>query len=196
MDVVKLCIGVATVLLSIFGHLPYIRDIVKNKTKPHAYTWFVLSVLTGLVFVAQVQQDAGFGAWTTGTTTVMSLIIFGFSIKKGTRDITAADTITFLAALVALGVWIFTKQPLVSVILATAIEALAFVPTIRKTLQRPEQETFTTFSLAVLRNGLALTIMSSYSVVTVLFPASLVVMNAIMSVLLLAKAKRHPSVLR
>jgi hypothetical protein len=192
MDLLKVCIGTATVLLSIAGHAPYIRDIYKGRTKPHVYAWFIWTVLTGLTCVAQLQEGAAAGAWTTATTAVMSLIIFCLALKRGTHDITKSDTLCLIGALVAIGFWVILRQPLLTVLLATLIDVLAFAPTVRKSLNRPEQETFTTYFIAVVRNGLALFAMNSYNLVTLIYPVSLLVMNAIQSVVLLVKDHLQP----
>ncbi len=192
MDALKLTIGVTTILLSIAGHIPYISDVLKNKTKPHAYTWFIWTVLTGLTCIAQLREGAAAGAWTTGTTAIMALVIFGLSFKHGSHDITKADTWCLAGALVALGFWLIARQPLLAVILATAVDVLAFIPTVRKSLNRPEQETFVTYLLAVIRNGLAVFAMNAYNIVTLLYPLSLFAMNIGMSVVLLVKDHLQP----
>lgn len=37
----KEIIGVTAVLLAFISYAPYIRDILKGRTKPHVYSWFV-----------------------------------------------------------------------------------------------------------------------------------------------------------
>lgn len=192
MDATKVIIGAVTVLLSITGHIPYIRDILRGKTKPHIYTWFIWTVLTSLTFVAQFREGAAAGAWTTVTTALMSLAICGMSFKKGTHDITWTDGMCLAGAVIALAAWLITRQGLIAVVLATAVDVLAFIPTVRKSLNRPEQETFTTYLLAVFRNGLALFAMSSYNVVTLLYPISLFVMNIVQTVVLLIEDHMQP----
>ncbi len=191
-DWLKVCIGVTTVLLSIAGHIPYIRDIHKGRTKPHVYTWFIWTVLTALTCIAQLREGAAAGAWTTATTALMSLVIFGMSLWRGSHDITKSDTLCLAGAMIAIGFWVFARQPLLAVLLATFIDVLAFVPTVRKTLNRPEQETFTTYFIAVVRNGLAVFAMNSYNIVTLLYPVSLFVMNVGMSSVLLVKDRLQP----
>tara|TARA_B100000745_G_C20058043_1_gene360921 strand:+ start:395 stop:511 length:117 start_codon:yes stop_codon:yes gene_type:complete len=35
---IKEIIGVITVILGVVGYIPYLRDVLKGKTKPHVYT--------------------------------------------------------------------------------------------------------------------------------------------------------------
>jgi len=192
MDTTKVVIGAVTVLLSIAGHIPYIRDILRGKTKPHIYTWFIWTVLTTITCIAQLREGAAAGAWTTATTAVMALVIFVMSFRKGTHDITRSDALCLAGAIVALLVWVVTRQPLIAVIVATVVDVLAFIPTVRKSLHRPEQETFTTYLLAVIRNGLALFAMNSYNIVTLLYPISLFIMNIVQSIVLLVEDHMRP----
>ena len=192
MDLFKICIGAVTVVLSIVGHAPYIRDIHRGRTKPHIYTWFIWTVLTGFTCIAQLRDGAAAGAWTTATTTLMSFVIFVMAFKKGTHDITKTDTICLAGAFAALLVWVITRQPIVAVFVATVVDVLAFMPTVRKSLNRPEQETFMTYVIAVARNGLAILAMSSYNFVTLLYPVSLCVMNVGMSIMLMVKDRMQP----
>jgi len=60
---VKETIGLIAVALAIIGHIPYIYDIYKGKTKPHIFTWVVWAIVTVLAFIANgkkvVAQELG-----------------------------------------------------------------------------------------------------------------------------------------
>ncbi len=49
-ELLKIMGGTIAVGLSIYGHIPYIRDILANKTKSHIYTWLIWTVLTFISF--------------------------------------------------------------------------------------------------------------------------------------------------
>lgn len=187
---IKAALGVITVILSIIGHVPYLLDILKGKTKPHAYTWFVWTLLTGIACIAQFVGGAGPGAWTTAVTTLLSLSIFLLSLKHGSKDITVSDKWCLAGALAAIVVWVFTDSPVLSIILVTVIDALAFMPTVRKTFKAPEQETLFTYALNVLRHGLTVGAIQTYSIVTVLYPVALLLMNGCMTLLIVLGRKK------
>lgn len=189
---VKSLLGVITVALSIIGHVPYMVDMLRGKTKPHAYTWFVWTLLTGIAFFAQVFGNAGAGAWGTGITTLLSLVIFLLSLKRGTKDITSSDKWCLAGALAALGLWGLTNTPLLSVILITVVDLLAFVPTIRKTFKAPGEETLFTYGLNNFRHALSLGAIQNYSVVTALYPIMLLFMNFFMTVLIIVGRRQKP----
>lgn len=107
----KEIIGGVTVVLALIGLVPYIVDILRNKTKPHVFTWTVWAVITILAVVAQWQKGAGAGAWTTGVTGLLTIFIALISLKKGTHDITRIDTIIFIVSLISIIPWYLTKDP-------------------------------------------------------------------------------------
>lgn len=49
----KEIIGMITVILGIVGYIPYLRDVLRGKTKPHVYTWFVWGLITLIIFALQ-----------------------------------------------------------------------------------------------------------------------------------------------
>src|SRR3990167_9255905 len=125
-------LGILATLIAIYAYIPYFRNIFRGKTKPHAFSWFVWFLLTAIAFFAQVSDNAGPGAWVTGFTAVICFVIFIFGLKRGEKDIVWIDWLSLVGALLALGLWAITNEPLLSVILITLIDALGFVPTFRK----------------------------------------------------------------
>lgn len=181
----KETIGLAAVALTIIGHLPYIIDIFKGKTKPHIFTWGVWAVVTVLAFIGQWQKGGGAGAWTTGVTGLITILIAVLAIRNGSKDITKTDKICFTAALISIIPWYLTKDPTFSIIIITLIDVFAFVPTVRKTIKDAGSETLFTYSLNVLRHGLSLVALANYNVATYLYPAALFIMNVMMSFIIL-----------
>ena len=165
--------------MAFLGLIPYIVDIFRRKTKPHIFTWAVWAIITILAFLAQWQSGGGAGSWTTGATSLLTVFIALISLKYGSRDITESDTIIFIAALIAIIPWWLTKNPTLSVIILTAIDVLAFFPTIRKTIKYPESETLSSYILHSIRHGLSVTALSHYSIATYLFPLALSLMNLV-----------------
>ena len=181
----KELLGVITILLSIVGHFPYILDTIKGKTKPHIFTWVIWSIVTLLAFFGQWAKGGGAGSWGTGITGLIAVCIAILSLKKGTKDITTLDKVFFFGALIAIIPWYLTKDPTTSIIIATLIDACAFIPTIRKTIKSPKSETFATYSINIFRHTLSLVALGQYNLATVLYPAYLLLMNSIITTVML-----------
>ena len=90
----KNVLGIVATILVFLGYIPYIRDIVKGKTKPHVYSWFLWGFVTLIAFALQLSDKAGSGAFVTLAAAIMCfvVIIFGF-IYKSKVKIVKSDTI-------------------------------------------------------------------------------------------------------
>ena len=87
----KIVFGYIATILAFIGYVPYFRDIIRNQTKPHAFSWLVWGILTGIAFTAQVTENAGAGAWVTGFSSLVCLIIFLLALFKGNRTFILSD---------------------------------------------------------------------------------------------------------
>lgn len=183
----KLLIGAIAVLLTFVGYVPYIRDTIKGKTQPHVYTWFLWSFVTAIAFALQISDNAGFGASVTLAAAIVCFVIFLLSFRIGKKDITSTDTIFLISALVALVVWLFAKQPVLSVVIVSAIDMLAFGPTIRKSWNKPYTETLSSYIINTIRFGLGLFALEHYSIITYLYPLTWFFANGLFSVLLVVR---------
>ena len=177
-------IGLVAVVLAFVGLIPYIIDIFRNKTKPHIFTWIVWAMVTFLAFIAQWQKGAGAGSWTTGVTGILTIFIALISLKKGSRDMTTSDVVIFVTALLAMIPWLLTKDPTISVVLLTVIDALAFIPTFRKTMKDPTSETFSSYVIHAVRHSLSIVALSNYNLATYLYPGVVALCNVVVVVII------------
>ncbi len=173
----KIIVAIISIILSLVGYSYYFRDIFAGKTKPHAYSWLVWSLLTAIACVGQLSQGGGPGAWVTSVTAVVSFVIFGLALTKGEKVITLSDKLNLAGAFAALILLAFTNSPVFSIILITIIDFLGFIPTIRKSFNKPQEETLIHYVLAGLKFVLAIIALEKYSLTTWLYPASLVLGN-------------------
>jgi len=186
----KNIIGIVAVILTFVGYIPYIRDTIKGKTKPHIYSWFIWAFITFIIFALQILGHAGAGAFTTLAAALLCLTIFILGLKNGHKDITKFDTVTFIISLIAIGIWIFAKQPVVSNILIITINTLANLPTIRKSWNKPHSETLFTWEMGAVRNFLGLLALANYSLLTWLYPVTNLLINIIESSLLIVRRRQ------
>jgi len=81
--------------------------------------------------------------------------------------------------------WILTNNPLWSVIIITVIDALAFFPTFRKSWKEPTTEPAITYALSSLKFLIAIFALEAITATTLLYPFSLVIMNAAFVIMLM-----------
>lgn len=185
----RVIVSIGATVLAFVGYVPYIRDIIKRKTTPHAFTWFIWTLAVGISCGLQIVGGAGVGAWTTGVVTAVCLAIFLLSLRTGTKDITRMDILFLLLALAALALWIFAKAPLWSAILIVLTDALAFIPTIRKSWNKPHSETLSSYEMNGLGYGLSIFALQQYNVLTLLYPGFWLVADTVFSMVLTVRRR-------
>jgi hypothetical protein len=186
----KILLGIIATVVGLIGYVPYFRDVFRGRTKPHVFSWFVWGVLTTIAFIAQLVEDAGPGSWVTGSTAVICLVIAWLALSKGEREITRFDWFCFIAALFGVVLWILTSNPLLAVVIVTITDALAYIPTFRKTYFKPHEETLIEYALGSLKFLIGLFALQSFEIVNWLYPASLVLMNGLFVIMALIRRKQ------
>ncbi len=186
---IKTTLAIIASLLAFVGNIPYLIDVIKQKVKPHPYTWFVWTIVSCIVFFGQLAKGAGVGAIPTAAAEIFTVIIFLFSLRYGFKHVTRTDTIFLIIALLGIIPWIITKDPTVSVIIAVLIDFIGFMPTLRKTWQHPETETPLLYSMNVVRHILMLFSLQAYNIATMLHSIVMIVTNSIMTVFIMIPRK-------
>lgn len=189
----KIILGSTAAAISLVAFVPYFSDIVRRKTRPHAFSWLVWSALTGTSFAIQFSEHGGTGAWTTGVTAAGCFTIFLFAIGRGDRKFRAFDWASLGAAAIALGLWLVTDDPTWSVILVILTDVFGFLPTLRKGYLRPHQETYWNYALNSLAFGISILALESYSLTTWLYPAVITFLDGSFAILLIIRRRHAPT---
>lgn len=170
----KIIFGLIAALLAMTSSVLYIKDIFRGNTKPHTYTWLIWAIVTTIVFLGQVVSGGGPGSWSTGVSAVVTILTLIISLKGGygTKDITNFDKLCLVLALLSILPWLLVKSVLWSVILATLIDLIAFLPTMRKTWYAPQSESIGSMYVDAIKHSLSIFSMGSYSIINLIFPAS------------------------
>lgn len=168
----KELLSTIAIALTILAFLPYIRSIMQGKTKPHVFSWVIWGSTTFIVFLAQLADNGGAGAWPIGISGIITIYValLAYS-KKSDSTITKVDWLFFILATTSLPLWYFTSQPLWAVVILTFVDVMGFGPTFRKAYTRPFEEQLMFFIIMTARNLISITALENYSLTTVLFPA-------------------------
>jgi len=170
---IKLIFSSLAIIITFIAFVPYIFSTLTGEVKPHVFSWVIWGATTFVVFLAQLQDNGGMGAWSIGLSGVITVFIAALAfVKKSDITVTHIDWLFFIMALVSLSFWYFTSNPLWAVVILTAVNILGFGPTIRKAYAFPHDENITFFFLFIIRNTLAIMALENYSVTTMLFPVA------------------------
>jgi hypothetical protein len=189
--------GLLSLVLSIVSYVPYLRSIFVANTRPHAFTWLVWGAVMAIAFVAQLHGRAGAGSWATGLSAAFCLCIGVIALFRGEKHITRGDWIALLTTLAAIPLWVATSDPLWSVLLVTAIDAVAYYPTFRKSWAKPDEELASKYVLTVVRYLFSLLALERYTIVTTVYQLVSILMEAgIVAMLLWRRAALRKPALR
>ena len=169
----KALFSAAALILTFAAFVPYYRGILRNEIQPHVFTWFIWAAGTVIVFIAQLSDGGGIGAWPIG---VSGLLTGGVAIlalmRAGDTSIVRMDWVFLILAASALPLWFFTSTALSAVIILTIVDLLGFGPSVRKAYEAPLEESATFFIIGAIRNGFVLLALENVSWTTALFPAA------------------------
>ncbi len=165
----KIVLGIISALISSYGFYFYIKDTLSGKTQPHLYTWLIWILTQGTATAAMLYGGAGIGSIAYVTGTVFILLIFCFSFKYGTKNITTSDTVALIAAIIAIVVWWQLNNPVLALLMVCFIDAIGYVPTIRKSWQEPLSESLSTWIIFNVGNIFSILSLREYNFLTLAY---------------------------
>jgi hypothetical protein len=187
----KEVLGVIASLLAAGISLSYIYTIVRGQTRPHLYTMAIDALISSIVFTGALIAGAGSGVWGLGVSTCLVFIMVLLCFKYGTKDVTKLDAVFALAACASVIPWVLTKDPTLSVILASLINLISVVPSFRKTWNAPYSEPVILWGLNAVKHVFAIAATVSISLATVFYPISIILMNAVFVAMILYRRKTN-----
>ncbi|MFH0829109.1 MAG: hypothetical protein V1907_02925 [Candidatus Kerfeldbacteria bacterium] len=177
---VKQLLGSVSVVIAIVAFIPYFRDTIAKRTTPHPFTWFIWALIGAIVFIAQVSQGGGAGSWSSGAIAISCLVIFVLSVRHARRPFVfpVFDWIALCSACVAIVLWKSTNDPTGAVVLVSIADSIGYIPTFRKSVLRPMEESMSLYILTILSDIIAIAALEHYSIGTTFYPAMITVMSA------------------
>ncbi len=71
----KELLSAVAITLTFIAFFPYIRSIIKGAIKPHVFSWVIWGTTTFVVFLAQLEDNGGAGAWPIGVSGSITIFI-------------------------------------------------------------------------------------------------------------------------
>ena len=188
-DSYRLFFGILSLVPGVIAYTYYFIDMFAGKTKPHALSWLIWGLLAGNGFWAQASSGAGFGAWTTGMTSIACLTIFGVSTIKGEMHTTKLDRVSLSLALISFALLFVVDDKVIGLGLTLLATLLGFSMTWRKAYYRPHEETSKAFALNALKFLPAIFALQSFSFLTVAYPLVAGLSNAAVVAIIYARRR-------
>jgi len=174
----KEIIIVISSILSLAGTIPYIRDILRGKTKPRIVSWLTWGILTGVAMAASFVDHHYPSAILAACMTLNAVAVVALGIIKHGRVLfDRFDMTCLLLVIVGLVIWYIFQSPAMAVIAVIAIDAIAGLPTLRHAFKHPEEETAFNFATASIASLLTLFVAGSVAITAIAYPLYLVLFN-------------------
>lgn len=174
-------LGLLSGLLIFFAIIPYIRDILRHKTRPNSISWLGWTVLLSIGAAAQLKEGASFSVMLLLGDIIGTGIVFLLSLKYGVAKYTLFDKLSFIFGFLAIALWIITKNPLTALILSVLADFIVSLPTVKKSFSNPMSETPSAFFMFALAAFLGLISTTKFDVANLLFPTYLFAINIIIA---------------
>jgi hypothetical protein len=138
----------ASMVIMLVGALPYFLDTLSGKTQPNLVTWFMWMLAPSVSAGAALASGADI--WATarivmGGFVPFAILVAAFISRHGHWKLTTFDLGCGSLSLLALVFWGVVDSPIIAILLATAGNTIASVPTFFKAWNYPETETRVTY---------------------------------------------------
>lgn len=177
-------LGQAAAILAFVGLIPYIRSILRGETKPNRASWFIWLIINCSLVASYHSSGATTTIWLNLAYVITTSTIFILSLKYGVGGYTKLDISCLVGAGAGLYLWWLTKNPLTALYLNVFVDALGFIPTIKKAYLQPKTENKLSWNISTLSNALNVTALTSWQFKIALFPVYNFIFNAIVALLL------------
>lgn len=170
-------LGIAAAIINVLSFLPYIRAILKGKTKPERSSWWIWSELMVIALAAQLAAGATWSALLTAVFLIGNTVVAFLSLRYGYGHFTAKDWLSVLAALAGVWLWKITNDPLAALLVTVAVDFIGNWLTILKSWHAPYTENLLTWALMGSAAVLSVLSVGELDVAKLLFPAYIIIAN-------------------
>jgi hypothetical protein len=142
--------GVISLALAIYCCVPYIRSILKGKTKPHQFSWIIFAIMNGIIALSQFLAGGRLSVLVPATFFVINIVTIILSFKYGVRNTSRYDQLLFGLCLATIAAWALTKNNTLAIWLTVLIDIFATTMMILKVKIQPESEAIYPWALGSL----------------------------------------------
>lgn len=176
-------------LLPLVGTVIYIRSILKLESRPQRMTKFLLTLITGMSFVALLVGNDNSGVWLALSSFVQCFIIFFLSFKYGLGGFEKFDVFCLLLCLAGLITWAITGESHVGLVAAIFADLVGIAPALVKTWRLPYTEIWIFYAIDALASLLVI-ISGDIGLGSAIYPLYLFLANAAFVWIILFRRKQ------
>ena len=182
-------LGVAAGAIAVVDTIPYVRDTLRGRTRPHRGTWGIWGVLAIVVCLSQRADGASWSLLMVAAQAALTSFIFLLAIRRGEGGMSSPELAMIALAGAGLIGWIVVDEPIVATACVVAADLIGAAMMVPKTWRDPESETLVTFAFASVAGALAAGAVGTLDVSLLLYPIYFCLANGAIAVLIVER--RH-----
>jgi hypothetical protein len=159
-------------VLSLIGSGRYVYDVLRGQAKPNLVTWVLWTLAPMIAFAAQINQGVGIQSILTFMVGVGPLLVVIAALirRDGIWKATRFDYVCGALSIFGLILWLITQQGNVAILFAIFADALAALPTIKKSYADPKSESYLVFLFGSINATLTLLTIQVWTFANYAFP--------------------------
>jgi hypothetical protein len=182
-------LGILSVAMAILAAVIYIFQTLRGEVRPHPLSWFLFGILSATGYWVQRDQGANQGSWTLLAMTVICFLFVAASVARGERSFSKQEWAFAVAGGAVFVLYLFTREANIAAALTTVVDALGYGPTFIRGWSHPKKDSVTSFALNGAKFVPSLMAMDPISFATSFYPATLLVLNAAVSIMLVMRGR-------
>src|SRR5271154_6830173 len=182
-------LGLLSVALAILAAAIYIAQTLRGEVRPHPLSWFLFGVLSLTGYLVQRDQGARQGSWTLLAMTLICFLFVAVSVARGERSFSRTEWAFVGAGGAVFALYMLTRDANAAAAMTTAIDALGYGPTFTRGWSYPRKDSVTSFPINAAKFVPSLMTMDPISFATSFYPATLLVLNTAVAIMLLMRRR-------
>ena len=182
-------LGILSVVMAILAAVIYVFQTLRGEVRPHPLSWFLFGILSATGYWVQRDQGANQGSWTLLAMTIICFIFVAVSVARGERSFSRQEWAFAVAGGAVFVVYLFTREANIAAALTTVVDALGYGPTFIRGWTHPKKDSVTSFALNGAKFVPSLMAMDPISFATSFYPATLMMLNAAVSIMLMIRRR-------
>lgn len=184
--------GLLGAAVSLVDPLPYIRDVVARRTRPHRGTWLIWAVLGTTAFASQLASEGGWSLAVLGVQAASTVLVLVLSLRHGVGGLSRPEVALLAVAAAGVAGWVATDEPVVAAVCVVVADLAGVLLMVPKTWADPWSETAVTFGLAAVAGGLGVVAVGRAEWGLVLYPAYFGLVNLGVTLLIVGRRRALP----
>jgi hypothetical protein len=171
-----------TILIALYACVAYVKDELAGKTKPNRVSWIFWGiaplVATYIGYKSGVSLPFLAATFMSGFICI-PVVIASFFNKNAYWKTTASDMLCGLLSLVAIVIWVTTKNGVISIAFAILADLFAGIPTMIKSWEHADTENTAPYTLGIVNQIITFFMIKNISFLNFAFPLYLILANSV-----------------